>query len=101
MPRFDLLFQGLGTDGHTASLFPDDPALDVKERWVVRVERPDHARLSLTLPVLNAAATAVFLVAGEGKQEPLRRLMAGDDIPAARITGPRVVVIADRAAAGR
>jgi len=100
-PQFDLLFQGLGPDGHTASLFPGDAALTVQDRLVVRVDRPDHSRLSLTLPVLNAAAVAMFLVSGVEKGAALQRLMAGEDIPAARITAPRVVVIADAAAAGR
>ncbi|MEX2159713.1 MAG: 6-phosphogluconolactonase [Dehalococcoidia bacterium] len=99
-PRFDLVFLGLGADGHTASLFPGDPALDERERWVVRVEREDHARLTVTLPVLSAAKTAVFLVSGEAKREALRLLMACADIPAARVAADRVIVLADRAAAG-
>ncbi len=100
LPRFDLVFLGLGTDGHTASLFPDNPALDERERWVVRVEREDDARLTMTLPVLSAARTAVFLVSGDAKREALRLLMACADIPAARVAAERVVVLADRAAAG-
>jgi 6-phosphogluconolactonase len=100
LPRFDLVFLGLGADGHTASLFPGDPALDVVDRWVTRVERPDYHRLTLTLPVLSAASTAVFLVSGERKREALGRLMADSGIPAARVAAERVVVLADRAAAG-
>jgi 6-phosphogluconolactonase len=100
IPRFDLEFLGLGADGHTASLFPSHPALDERRRLVVRVERPDHPRLTLTLPVLSAARAAVFLVSGEGKREALRRLLEGDlAIPAARVTAERVVVVADPAAA--
>jgi 6-phosphogluconolactonase len=99
LPRFDLIFLGLGTDGHTASLFPGDPALDERERWVVRVERDDRARLTMTLPVLSAAATAVFLVSGEAKRDALGQLMAGADIPAARVSAERVIVLADHAAA--
>ena len=99
VPRFDLIFLGLGTDGHTASLFPGDPALDERERRVVRVGRPDHSRLTLTLPVLSGAKLVVFLVAGSEKRDALTRLLRGDDIPATRVQADRVVVIADRAAA--
>ena len=99
LPEFDLVLLGLGEDGHTASLFPGDPALEEKERWVVRVERPDHARLTLTLPVLSAAKVALFLVLGAAKREALQRLRDGDDIPAARVQAKRVVIVADEAAA--
>lgn len=99
-PRFDLVLLGLGADGHTASLFPGAPELEERERYVVRVERDDHTRLSLTLPVLSAAKVAIFLVTGEGKREALGQLLAGGDIPAARIASERIVVFADEAAAG-
>ena len=97
-PTFDLVMLGLGEDGHTASLFPGDPALEVTERWVVGVERPDFNRLTLTLPVLSAARVAMFLVTGAPKRTALRQLLDGDDIPAARVSAERVIVIADRAA---
>ena len=100
LPRFDLVLLGLGEDGHTASLFPGDPALDVVDRNVLRVERPDHARLTLTLPVLSAAKVALFLVSGASKRAALASLMAGEDIPAARVRADEVVVVADRDAAG-
>lgn len=99
-PVFDLVLLGLGVDGHTASLFPGDAALDEGERNVVSVERLDHRRLTLTLPVLSAARAAMFLVAGKEKREVLARLLAGDAIPAARVSAQRVLVVADRAAAG-
>jgi 6-phosphogluconolactonase len=95
----DLVILGLGEDGHTASLFPGDPALEESERLVVRVERPDHPRLTLTLPILSAAPLALFLVEGEGKREAVRGLLTGADIPAARVAAVRVVVLADAAAA--
>ena len=98
-PRFDLVILGLGPDGHTASLFPGDAALDERERRVVGVTRPDHARLTLTLPVLSAARVAMFLVAGPNKAEMLCRLMRDEDNPAARVQAERVIVVADRAAA--
>lgn len=98
-PAVDLAILGLGADGHTASLFPGDPALEERERRVVRVARPDHARISLTLPFLSASKVALFIVTGGEKREALRRLMAGDDIPASGVRAARVVVIADPAAA--
>ena len=99
-PAFDLVLLGLGPDGHTASLFPGDAALSETERLVVRVVRPDHARLTLTLPVLSAAKVALFLVTGANKAARLRELMNDGDIPAARVLAQRVIVVADAAAAG-
>jgi 6-phosphogluconolactonase len=98
--QLDVAILGLGADGHTASLFPGDPLLDERIRWVGRVERPDHPRLTLTTPVLSAARMALFLVTGAEKGPALRRLVAGDDIPAARVTADRVLIVADPAAAG-
>jgi 6-phosphogluconolactonase len=98
-PEFDFAFLGLGPEGHTASLFPGDAALDETERWVVKVARPDHDRLTLTLPTLSAAYGVVFLVAGASKRDALRRMMAGEDLPANRVKARRVVVLADPAAA--
>jgi 6-phosphogluconolactonase len=100
IPALDLVFLGLGEDGHTASLFPSDPALEERERAVLLIDRPDHRRMTLTLPVLSAARLVVFLVAGEGKRSALRRLLAGDEgVPAARVRASRTVVVADPAAA--
>lgn len=101
IPSFDLVILGLGEDGHTASLFPGDPALDERARLVACVILPGHRRLTLTLPVLSAAKVALFLVAGAGKREALRWLLEDADIPAARVAAARTVVLADRAAAGR
>ena len=100
VPRFDMVFLGLGEDGHTASLFPGDPAVDIVDRNVALVERPDHRRMTLTLPVLSAARVAIFMVSGANKQWALTELLAGGDIPAAKVKAGRVVVIADPAAAG-
>jgi 6-phosphogluconolactonase len=94
VPRLDLCFLGLGEDGHTASLFPGDPVLEVADRWVARVDRPDHPRLTLTLPVLSASRIVLFLVSGAAKREALGRLMAGEDVPAARVDAERTVVVA-------
>jgi 6-phosphogluconolactonase len=98
VPRFDLVFLGLGDDGHTASLFPGDLALEVRDRFVVPVSRPDYDRLTLTYPVLNAARLAVFLVAGESKRSALQQLLEDGDVPAARVRAEHVVVLADEAA---
>jgi 6-phosphogluconolactonase len=98
--RLDIAVLGLGSDGHTASLFPDDPILDERIRWVVRVDRPDHPRLTLTLPILSNARLALFLVTGEDKRAVLDRLLGGEDIPASRVAADRVLVLADGAAAG-
>src|SRR2546428_1503816 len=97
LPVFDLVLLGLGEDAHTASLFPGDAALDERTRRVVRIQRPDHARLTLTLPVLSAARVALFLVAGASKRDALRRLLAKEDIPAARVTAAKVVIVTDEA----
>ncbi|MEE9412597.1 MAG: 6-phosphogluconolactonase [Methylococcales bacterium] len=74
IPVFDLMLQGLGPDGHTASLFPGTPALKVDDHAVtaVYVEKLDSWRVSVTFPVLNAAHNLLFLVAGVGKAEVIR-----------------------------
>jgi 6-phosphogluconolactonase len=101
---FDLAVYGLGPDGHTASLFPGRPEVEVADRWVVRVPEagfePFVARVSLTLPALSAAPVGMFLVEGEAKREAVRRLLAGEQIPAARVQPLRLLVLADPAAAG-
>jgi 6-phosphogluconolactonase len=102
-PVLDLVHLGLGADGHTASLFPGDPVLEVADADVAPTDRP-HAgffRLTLTLPALSRARCAVFVVSGAEKAPALARLLAGDRaIPAARVASQRRVVLADRAAAG-
>jgi 6-phosphogluconolactonase len=99
---FDLIHLGLGPDGHTASLVPGDPVLDVTDRDVALTGVYNgRRRMTLTYPVLERAHRLMFLITGEDKVEALRRLQAGDrSIPAGRIFGPDVLVIADEAAAG-
>ncbi len=84
-PSFDLILLGIGEDGHTASLFPETSALDVTDRWVVAnpVLKLETTRLTLTIPVINAAKAVTFLVAGEGKAEALREILEGDADPRA------------------
>lgn len=73
-PRFDLVLLGIGPEGHTASIFPESPALDDREHWVCAVQVPAQppARLTLTLPVLTQASNVFFLVSGAEKSSALR-----------------------------
>jgi 6-phosphogluconolactonase len=82
-PSFDLILLGLGEDGHTASLFPETSALDVTNRWVVAnpVLKLETTRLTLTIPVVNAAKAVTFLVAGRGKAEALKKILERDADP--------------------
>ena len=82
LPQFDLFLLGIGTDGHTASLFPGTAALHVKDRLVVANYIPQLAawRLTLTLPVINNAAQVVFLVAGAGKADILKKLLTDNTL---------------------
>ena len=93
-PRFDLILLGMGDDGHTASLFPGMPALSVMDQVVAATCVPDYvqpnvARVTLTLPVLNAAAAVLFLVAGERKAGAVARVLgrsrSAEPLPAALV----------------
>ncbi len=88
-PRLDIVFLGMGPDGHTASLFPGTAALEEQSLWVRpnRVERLGMSRLTMTLPLLNASAHVIFLVAGADKAETLRKVLEGPpgELPAQRI----------------
>ena len=104
-PEFDLIMLGLGDDGHVASLFPGAPALHEKQRWVV-VHQPPHlpARITLTLPVINAARRVHFLVSGENKATALRVAVEGSGHLPAQLVHPKkgeLLWLTDSAAAGR
>jgi 6-phosphogluconolactonase len=100
-PVLDLVHLGLGPDGHTASLVPGDPVLDVTDADVaVSRAYQGRQRLTLTYPVLNRARSLLWMVTGTDKSEMLRRLADGDlSIPAGRVRRDDAIVLADREAA--
>lgn len=81
--RIDLVLLGLGDNGHTASLFPERPELDEASRWVVAAQLNAHPpwRVTMTLPLFNAAAELLFIVAGKGKAAMLNRVRRGPPRP--------------------
>jgi len=101
----ELVVMGIGPDGHTASLFPNAPALDETERRAVAAEagmEPFVPRVTMTRPVLAAARVMLYLVTGKGKAEAVGRAFAGEpspDTPASLVRGAETVAILDRAAA--
>jgi len=102
-PLFDVTLLGLGSDGHTASLFPGSAALREQVAWVAPGDGPGgEPRITLTYPALNSSRRVAFLVEGAGKRAILARLLAGDaDLPAARVQPVgEVIVFADAGAVG-
>jgi len=106
-PRFDLVFLGLGPDGHTASLFPGTAALNETRRLVVAnwVDKFQSYRITFTLPVLNRAACVMFLVAGADKADIVREVLENENanLPSQKVRPPdgRLLWLLDRAASQR
>lgn len=100
-PLLDLVQLGLGADGHTASLVPGDPVLDVSDADVaVTASYKGCRRMTLTLPMINRAHRILWLVTGEQKAEVLARMIEGDpSLPASRIHQASALLLADHAAA--
>jgi 6-phosphogluconolactonase len=106
-PAFDLIFLGMGEDGHTASLFPGDGALLEARRPVVAVRRraPELHRVTMTLPVLNRAKRIVFMVTGSEKAQTVRAVLSGESplLPAGMVrpSHGELLWLLDRGAASR
>jgi len=99
--RFDLVLLGIGADGHTASLFPQHQALTETVRWIlpVHVSAEPEWRITITLPLINAARHVILLAVGSSKAEAVAQMGGSDDPPAARIApdagGPLVLIDAE------
>ena len=98
-PPLDIIHLGLGEDGHTASLFPDDPgAMAETDRQVIPTSSPNHPhpRLSVTMPYINRNALALFTVDGQGKREIFQRIRDGEDLPAGQVQAQETLWLVGR-----
>ncbi len=102
-PVLDLAHLGMGRDGHIASLIPKDPVLDVNDRDIALTGvYQERRRMTMTYPLLNRSRSILFVVTGAGKNTMLQLLLKGDlSIPASRIRGNSMLLLADKAAAGQ
>jgi len=104
--KLDVIHLGMGPDGHTASLFPDSPALDADPgQLVARNQDPSgrnpHPRMTLTFSGIARSRLVIFTVAGESKRAALQSVIDGADLPAGRVTADQVIWLVDRDAAPR
>jgi 6-phosphogluconolactonase len=104
LPQFDVILCGMGPDGHTCSLFPGHPELEIRDRLVVGVHdspKPPPDRITFTLALLHAARRLLLLVAGAEKRDALTKVLAGPDpaVPASLLGLGALEVIADETAA--
>jgi 6-phosphogluconolactonase len=104
--KLDVIHLGMGPDGHTASLFPNSPALDADPgQLVARNEDPSgrnpYPRLTLTFSGIARSRLVIFTVVGEAKRATLQAIIDGADLPASRVTADEVVWLVDRDAAPR
>jgi len=104
-PRFDLVWLGMGPDGHTASLFPGASSLTERRRWVIPTTAPKASvvarRMTFTLGLINAARAVLFVVNGADKAEAVRAVRSGSsELPAACVRARSTVWLLDAAAAG-
>jgi len=99
-PVLDVVHLGLGGDGHTASLVPDDPVLEVVDRDVASTAAyAGRRRMTLTYPIINRARHILWLITGRGKADMLSRLIQSDrEVPAGRVSQAQAILIADIAA---
>jgi 6-phosphogluconolactonase len=106
VPVIDLHVLGIGEDGHTASLFPGHPEVQIRDRLVVPVHdspKPPPTRITMTLPVLQVGRQRLFLATGADKGGPVSVLVSGPnpDYPSSLVGAENTIVVADPAAAGR
>lgn len=100
-PCFDCILLGVGADGHTASLFPGDKAVQEIETWATVGQAPNKSyRITLTLPVINAAKKVIFMATGPEKAEVVGAISSGNScFPAAKVQAEKVIWLLDAAAA--